>query len=93
MRTALRRDLRRIYDAAIAAAAPGPLIARAFDGLTPGSEILPNLFEPSRRIFVLAAGKAAIPMTRELVRRCGTKLEAAVAAAPADPSIAGSDAG
>ncbi len=92
MTTALRRDLRRIYAAAIAAAAPGPLIGRAFDGLTPGAEILPGLFERARRIFVSAAGKAAIPMMRELVGRCGAKLEAAVAAAPANPSIAGSDA-
>jgi glycerate-2-kinase len=87
----LRRELRRIYDAAIAAAAPGPLIGRAFEGLTPGSEIVGDLFEQARRILIVAAGKASIPMTRELVRRCGAKLEAAMAAAPADPAAQGFD--
>lgn len=91
MTPTLRDDLRRIYDAAIAAAAPGPLIGRAFEGFAPGSEIVGDLFEAARRIVVFAAGKAAIPMTRELVRRCRPKLETAIAAAPADPAALGPD--
>lgn len=91
MTLTLRRELRRIYDAAIAAAAPGPLVARAFDGLTPGGEAVADLCKQARRIFVVAAGKASIPMTRELVRRCGPKLVRALAAAPADPAAQGFD--
>jgi glycerate 2-kinase len=89
----LRDDLRRIYEAAIAAAAPAPLIGRAFEGETPAGETVAELCAAARRIFVIAAGKAAIPMARELTRRCRPKLAAAMAAAPADPAAPGSDDG
>lgn len=84
MTEALRRDSRRIYEAAIAAAAPGPLIDRALDGLIAGSEAIPGRVDRARRILIFAAGKAAIPMAHRLVARCGAKLAAAIAAAPDD---------
>ena len=84
-----RRELRRIYDAAISAAAPDLMTARAFEGRTPGSEVIADWCEQARRIFIVSAGKASIPMTRELVRRCGAKLARTVAATSADPAAEG----
>ena len=86
MSAALRRDLRRIYDAAIAAAAPGPLIDRAFDGLISGGDAIRANLERARRILLVAAGKAAVPMAERVVARCAAKLAVAVATAPAPSS-------
>jgi len=86
---ALRRDLRRIYDAAIAAVAPGPLIDRALDGSIAGAESIPEQLRQAHRILLIAAGKAAIPMAKRLIARCGAKLDTAIAAALDDTHIAG----
>ncbi|MBF6567351.1 MAG: DUF4147 domain-containing protein [Candidatus Binataceae bacterium] len=81
MTTVQRRDLGRIYDAAVAAVKPEPLIAAALAGRIPGGESLPAKISQARRIFVIAAGKAAIPMAREIVTRCGFRIGGAIAAA------------
>lgn len=80
----MRRDLRRIYDAAIEAAAPAALIERALDGLAAGGAMLPEAMRRAERILIVAAGKAALAMARALVPRCGAKLSAAVAVVPRD---------
>ncbi|MGH7905057.1 MAG: glycerate kinase type-2 family protein [Candidatus Binataceae bacterium] len=81
--TPMGRDLRRIYDAAVAAVAPGPLIARALSGAAPGSAGIPQKISAARRIFVIAAGKAALAMAREVMRHCSGKIARAIAAVPA----------
>ena len=87
-----RRDLTRIYAAAVSAVAPAHLIGRALAGQLEGAEKVPGLLAGASRIFLLAAGKAALGMATELARRLGPKLDDALAIVPLPPQAAESDA-
>ncbi len=80
-----RRDLVRIYAAAVSAVAPAHLIGRALDGELAGAEKVPALLADAARIFLLAAGKAALGMAAELAARLGPKLHDALAIVPSLP--------
>jgi len=77
-----RRDLTRIYAAAVSAVAPAHLIGRALGGELEGAEKVPALVADASRIFLLAAGKAALGMATELAARLGPKLHEALAIVP-----------
>ena len=77
-----RRDLTRIYAAAVSAVAPAHLIGRALGGEIEGAEKVPALLADASRIFLLAAGKAALGMATELAARLGPKLRDALAIIP-----------
>jgi glycerate 2-kinase len=81
--SAARRDLTRIYAAAVSAVAPGHLIARALAGEIEGGERVAGLLADASRIFLLAAGKAALGMAAEVAARLGPKLHEALAIVPA----------
>lgn len=74
-----RRDLTRIYAAAVSAVAPAYLVGRALDGALAGAERVPEIVARSSRIFLLAVGKAAPGMASEIERRLGAKIESALA--------------
>jgi len=80
-----RRDLTRFYAAAVSAVAPAHLIGRALGGGTDGAEKIPPLLAEASRIFLLAAGKAALGMATELAARLGPKLLDALAIVPSLP--------
>ncbi|HVB79682.1 MAG TPA: DUF4147 domain-containing protein [Candidatus Binataceae bacterium] len=84
-----RRDLTRIYAAAVSAVAPAHLIGRALDGELAGAEKIPALLADASRIFLVAAGKAARGMAAELAARLGPKLHDALAIVPAPPPAGG----
>jgi glycerate 2-kinase len=77
-----RAHLMRIYAAAVSAVAPGPAVARAFDGGLSEAAGVPSLINGVDGVRLLAVGKAALGMTVELQARLGTKLRAALAIAP-----------
>jgi glycerate 2-kinase len=77
-----RRDLTRIYAAAVSAVAPAHLIGRALGGELEGAEKVPALLAGAARIFLLAAGKAALGMATELAPRLSPKLYDALAIVP-----------
>src|SRR5271169_5238359 len=77
-----RRDLTRIYAAAVSAVAPAHLIGRALGGELEGAEKVPVLVADASRIFLLAAGKAALGMATELAARLRPKLHEALAIVP-----------
>ncbi len=85
-----RRDLTRIYAAAVSAVAPAHLIARALGGELEGAERVPALLADASRIFLLAVGKAAFGMATELAARLGPKLHDALAIVPSLPEAGGS---
>ena len=94
-----RQDLTRIYAAAVSAVAPAHLIGRALGGELEGAEKVPALLADASRIFLLAAGKAALGMATELAARLGPKLHDALAIVPSlaiggrsGPQAAASDA-
>ncbi len=78
-----RRDLTRIYASAVSAVAPAHLIERALGGQLEGAEKVPALLADASRIFLLAAGKAALGMANELAARLGPKIHDALAIVPA----------
>lgn len=80
-----RRDLTRIYAAAVSAVAPARLIGRALGGELEGAEKVPALLTDASRIFLLAAGKAALGMATELAVRLRPKLHDALAIVPSLP--------
>ena len=82
-----RRDLTRIYAAAVSAVAPAHLIGRALGGEIEGAENVPALLADASRIFLLAAGKAALGMATELAARLGPKLHDALAIVQSLPSF------
>src|SRR5271167_4287867 len=61
-----RRDLTRLYAAAVSAVAPAHLIGRALGGELEGAEKVPVLVADASRIFLLAAGKAALAIVPSL---------------------------
>ena len=82
-----RRDLTRIYAAAVSAVAPAHLIGRALGGEIEGAEKVPALLADASRIFLLAAGKAALGMAIELAARLAPKLHDALAIVQSLPSF------
>ncbi|MGZ6243510.1 MAG: glycerate kinase type-2 family protein [Candidatus Binataceae bacterium] len=85
-----RRDLTRIFAAAVSAVAPAHLIARALAGELAGAEKVPALLADASRIFLLAAGKAALGMATALAARLGPKVHDALAIIPSPPAAGGS---
>ncbi len=79
---AARADLETIYRAAVAAVDPAQLVGRAMDGACHGAEQVPDLIAGASRIFMLAVGKAAAAMAREIERRIADKLADAIAIIP-----------
>src|SRR5208282_5147597 len=79
---AARADLETIYRAAVAAVDPARLVGLAMDGACNGAEQVPDLIAGASRVFMLAVGKAAAAMARELERRIGDKLADAIAVVP-----------
>jgi hydroxypyruvate reductase len=86
---AARADLEKIYRAAVAAVDPTRLVGRAMDGGCHGAEDVPDLIAGAKRVFMLAVGKAAAPMAREIERRIADKLADAIAVIPKVQQIAG----
>ncbi len=78
-----RRDLTRIYAAAVSAAAPAHLVACALDGALAGAERVPEIVARASRVFLLAAGKAALGMANETAARVSGRLGDALAIIPA----------
>src|SRR4029077_4447146 len=87
-----RRDLTRIYAAAVSAVAPTHLIGGALGGEVEGAEKVPALLAGASRIFLLAAGKAALGMATELATHLGPKLHDALAIVPSLQNAGGSGA-
>lgn len=79
---AARADLETIYRAAVAAVDPARLVGRAMDGGCHGAEQVPDLIAGASRVWMLAVGKAAAAMAREIERRIGDKLADAIAVIP-----------
>jgi glycerate 2-kinase len=79
---AARADLETIYRAAVAAVDPTRLVGRAMDGGCHGADHVPDLIAGASRVWMLAVGKAAAAMARELERRIGDKLADAIAVIP-----------
>jgi glycerate 2-kinase len=84
-----RRDLTRIYAAAVSAVAPAHLIGLALGGELAGAEKVPALLADASRIFLVAAGKAARGMAAELAARLGPKLHDALVIFPSSPQASG----
>jgi glycerate 2-kinase len=84
-----RRDLTRIYAAAVSAVAPAHLIGLALGGELAGAKKVPALLADASRIFLVAAGKAARGMAAELAARLGPKLQEALAIFPSSPQASG----
>ena len=80
--TSERDDLEKIYRAAVAAVEPARLVGLAIDGGCPGAERVPDLIAGASRVLMLAVGKAAAGMAREIERRIGDKLADALAVIP-----------
>ncbi len=79
---AARADLETIYRAAVAAVDPARLVGLAMDGGCRGGEQVPGLIAGASRVFMLAVGKAAAGMAREIEHRVGDKLADALAVVP-----------
>ena len=79
---AARADLETIYRAAVAAVDPARLVGRAMDGDCHGAQDVPDLVAGASRVWMLAVGKAAAAMAREIERRIGDKLADALAVVP-----------
>jgi len=79
---AARADLETIYRAAVAAVDPARLVGRAMDGGCHGAEDVPDLVAGASRVWMLAVGKAAAGMAREIEGRIGDKLADAIAVIP-----------
>ncbi len=79
-----RAELEKIYRAAIAAVDPARLVGLAMDGACQGSSQVPDLIAGASRVLMLAVGKAALGMAREIERRIGDRLVDALAVVPKD---------
>jgi hydroxypyruvate reductase len=78
-----RRDLTKFFAAAVSAVLPACLIGRAFAGEIDGARDLPSRLADASRIYLLAAGKAAVGMTLEISARIESRLEQGLAIIPA----------
>ncbi|MBV8362135.1 MAG: DUF4147 domain-containing protein, partial [Deltaproteobacteria bacterium] len=77
-----RADLMRIFAAAVAAVEPRRVVADAFEGRAPGADGVHGMLEKARRVYLLAAGKAAMGMAIEGRERIGAKLHDALVIVP-----------
>ncbi len=77
-----RSDLMRIFAAAVAAVEPRHVVADAFEGRVPDALAVPEMLEKARRVYLLAAGKAAMGMAIEGQERIGAKLHDALVIIP-----------
>ncbi|HTY57102.1 MAG TPA: DUF4147 domain-containing protein [Candidatus Binataceae bacterium] len=77
-----RRDLEQIFRAAIDAVEPCRLTTRALLGESAASAEVPAMVDASRRIFVIAVGKAAAAMMRGVESVCGGKIAESVVIVP-----------
>ncbi len=82
-----RRDLARIYAAAVSAVAPAYLVRRALAGEPEGGGPIGAAISETSRIRMIAAGKAAPAMAAALAERLAYKLEEGIVISPA-PGIA-----
>ena len=78
-----RRDLAKFFAAAVSAVSPVHLVGRAFAGEIDGARDLPSRLADASRIYLLAAGKAAVGMTLEISARIESRLEQGLAIIPA----------
>jgi glycerate 2-kinase len=78
-----RTDLMRIFAAAVAAVEPRRVVAAAFEVQVPGTHDVAETLEKANRVFLLAAGKAAMGMAIEGCQRIGAKLHDALVVVPA----------
>jgi glycerate 2-kinase len=78
-----RKHLMRILAEAINAVEPRTLVARAFAGSTATTQALRQQLIASRRVYLLAAGKAAVGMALEACKWIGPKLVDTLVIAPA----------
>ncbi|HEX6693955.1 MAG TPA: DUF4147 domain-containing protein [Longimicrobiales bacterium] len=70
---ALRADARAIFEAALAAVDPAPLVSAA---------LLRTPLDAARRIHIIAAGKAAVPMARAALGAIGDRIGHTLVVAP-----------
>ncbi len=73
----------QIFARAVAAVEPRTVISRAFEGPAASAEALRQQLGASRRVHLLAAGKAAIGMAMAAYERIGPKLTDVLVIAPA----------
>ncbi|MGO9602109.1 MAG: glycerate kinase [Candidatus Binataceae bacterium] len=85
---AIRKELERIYRAAIAAVDPALLVGQALDGTISNAVRTDSLIDGARRIFVLAIGKASYAMAAELERRLADRIADGLAVVPPDAAPA-----
>ncbi len=78
-----RADLTRIYRAALEAVAPDRLTAAALRGELDGARDVPAIVAQARRVFVVAAGKAAARMMAAAMQHLAGRISDAVAVVPA----------
>ena len=71
---ALRADARAIFDAALAAVDPAPLVAAALQQTTQ--------LDSAKRVHIIAAGKAAVPMARAALGEIGDRIGHTLVVAP-----------
>lgn len=79
---AARAQLEAIFRAAVAAVAPSNLVPAALEGWLPSCGCVPGLLDSARRIFLVAAGKAAPAMADAIVARLRSRIAAGVVIGP-----------
>ena len=84
-----RAHLMRIYAAAISAVAPDRVVARALEGALPDAEPVPSLIDAAEANRLIAVGKAAFGMAREVQARLAKKLRDALVIMPHSQSQPG----
>src|SRR5437763_16608998 len=88
-----RADLMRVFAAAVAAVEPRRAVSAAFESHLQAAHHLHDMLEKARRVYLLAAGKAAMGMAIEGRERIGPKLCDALVIVPVslrgagDPSL------
>jgi len=86
-----RADLVRIFSAALDAVEPAGLTTMALHGTLPGAEGVPDIVASARRIFVLAAGKAAPRMMAAAEQHLAGRIADAIAVVPSGDAAAGAE--
>lgn len=84
-RGALRAAARRILRAGLAAVEPGRLVRAHVVGKDGVVRVGGLRLGPKRRVFVVAVGKAAVPMARAALRALGARVREAIVVAPQKP--------
>ncbi len=80
-----RADLIRIFAAAVAAVDARDVVAKALSGSIPGHQEIASVIDGTRRVKVLAVGKAAIGMATQAESQLKTKIERGLIVAPLPP--------